>query len=538
MGAGDFLNNALGSTQKDAQNGLKNASNALASGGKSAQQIEQQAQQKAQQAEQEAAAAEKKAQQEVQQAQQKVQQAEQKLADAEKQAQQQLANAEKQAQQALAGAEAQAQQLEKSAENAANQAVQQAQQELQQAKQQLANAEKQAQQALADAKKLAQQELANLEQKGQQLENTLKNAVNDKIKLLQNNIQALKNAAMQAIQQRIGKDNLDAISKLASDPQARAQALSTLSQVPKFAAAQAASLVYAKAAASFPNTPLDMTEQPCALASKYSKALQGTINNSETLLNQVPPALQNAPAVKSLANLVNADKMALMARDVYGDGPPIQIPGFHTPTPDELDSLGLSPSDFSLSSPDFKSQLYISNGQPPVYTLAFRGTDNLSNVITDVQNALGIPSDAYKKAIDLAGMLQLAAQAKGAALQLTGHSLGGGLAQAAASNLLAGGKAVTGAIFNAAGYNPASTLPAAVADTEKALTNYHVLGEPVTTFQNAVQGVLPAAAQSVPIPGPLFTGLGGMHSMNSVVGGMNKTTQEAEKNVQKLLGGK
>ena len=242
MGAGDFLNNALGSAQKDAQDGLKKASDAAASGEKSAQQAEQEAaaaekkaQQEVQQAQQQLAQAEQKAKQEVQQAQQQVQQAEQKLAAAEKQAQQAQANAENQAQQ-----------LEKSAENAANQAVQQAQQELQQAKQQLANAEKQGQQAqadaekkLADAEKQTQQAIAQADQQAQQLAQQLESKVQQTVQQLTNEVQTLRNQAQQAMQgaqQQAPQDTQNLLQKVADTlkgglAQAAANAVATFAKL-------------------------------------------------------------------------------------------------------------------------------------------------------------------------------------------------------------------------------------------------------------------------------------------------------------------
>ncbi|WP_058188936.1 hypothetical protein [Terracidiphilus gabretensis] len=248
MGAGDFLNNAVGAAQKDAQDGLKNASNAIASGEKSAQQ-------EAQKAEQAASAAEKKAQQEVAQAQQQLAQAEQKAKQEIQQAQQQV----QQAEQKLAAAEKQAQQLEKSAENAAEQ---QAQKELQQAQQQVANAEKQAQQAVADAQKKLADEEAKAEQAAQ-LTQQLESKVQQTVQQVKNEDQALQQQA-QAIQgtQPSTKSLMQQVSDTAK------------SGVPQ--AAATAGATFAKLQQTFPSPdPVDATEVPCKNKSVYSTPITG-----------------------------------------------------------------------------------------------------------------------------------------------------------------------------------------------------------------------------------------------------------------------
>ena len=91
--------------------------------------------------------------------------------------------------------------------------------------------------------------------------------------------------------------------------------------------------------------------------------------------------------------------------------------------------------------------------QSPVtgaYYLAFRGTESIFNgpdMKADVIQGVGLPAAQYEKAIELARQVQQAL-GPGVKLVLTGHSLGGGLAAAAAHQT---GLAAT--LFNPASVN-------------------------------------------------------------------------------------
>ncbi len=538
MGAGDFLNNALGAAQKDAQK----AGDAVASGEKTAQQeaqkaeqaaadAEKKAQQEVQQAQQQLAQAEQKAKQEVQQAEQQAQQAEQKLAAAEQQAEQELANAEKQGQQA-----------EQAAEAAAKQAVQQAQQALQQAQQQLANAEKQAQQAVADAEKKladaeaqAKQALAQAEQQAQQFAQQLETKVQQTVQQVTNQAEALQQQATQAIQQvqQQAGQGAKSLMQQASETMAGGMA--------KAAAAAIAIFAKLQQAISSPE-PVDSTETPCKNKSVYSLAL--AIQQGQQATQQaVQQGLGDAPPVQKLQQLTQASQMALMADDVYAAGankPPVNIPGFQRVTDDELKKMGLSPAMFSNAEQDFRAQLYKANslaGQAEQYVLAFRGTvqDSAANWNNNFRNALGLESEAYNQAIALAARAQRAAQLQGASLMTTGHSLGGGLAQAASSYLSSVGAPMAGSIFNAAGYNPASTPQFPSQSTVDSLTNYCVAGEAVTALQNKL-GLAEASAKQVVLPAVQNAGAVASHSMDSVEKGMTSETKQATSAVEGMLG--
>ena len=117
----------------------------------------------------------------------------------------------------------------------------------------------------------------------------------------------------------------------------------------------------------------------------------------------------------------------------------------------------------------------------------------------------------------------------------TGHSLGGGLAQAASSYLSSVGAPMAGSIFNAAGYNPASTPQFPSQSTVNSLTNYHVAGEAVTALQNKL-GLAQASAKQVQLPGVPNASSAQLHSMDSVEKGLASESKQACSAVAGMLG--
>jgi len=120
------------------------------------------------------------------------------------------------------------------------------------------------------------------------------------------------------------------------------------------------------------------------------------------------------------------------------------------------------------------------------YVLAFRGTEPLTKEdwVTNIEQGVGMPAEAYKMAKDLAGIIKDLFSKHNGKLTLSGHSLGGGMAAAAACyhNL-------RGITFNAAGVN-ANTVEHR--KTDSGITNYTVIGEILTTMQE-IYGAVPDA---------------------------------------------
>src|SRR5690606_10746763 len=92
----------------------------------------------------------------------------------------------------------------------------------------------------------------------------------------------------------------------------------------------------------------------------------------------------------------------------------------------------------------FKSGMYLDHISRK-YVLAFAGTDDGPDIVADIWQGLGGFTEQYNAAIEIGRRLKDVAIFSGRAV-LTGHSLGGGLASAAA--VVSGFHADT---FNAAG---------------------------------------------------------------------------------------
>ena len=119
----------------------------------------------------------------------------------------------------------------------------------------------------------------------------------------------------------------------------------------------------------------------------------------------------------------------------------------------------------------------------PKTVVAFRGTTaDAEDILTDHDQALGLETEQYKAATDLGRQLRL--RIPGA--EVTGHSLGGGKAQAAG---VVGG--LKGSMFNAAGLHPKSVrlTPAELERHAGRFQQYRAEGldggDPLTGLQNS-----------------------------------------------------
>ena len=182
-----------------------------------------------------------------------------------------------------------------------------------------------------------------------------------------------------------------------------------------------------------------------------------------------PSTPQPASPPASLADLQKAKKMAGYADDSYNDPDKATIP--------RVDPSELSPAiNAILDDPQagFSTAIYAPDKDTIV--IAYRGTEltDPNDLWTDVKQALGFHSEQYDQAAKLAQEVQ--AQYPDKKIELTGHSLGGGLAQYAS--------AVTGlpaTTFNSAGVHP-NTLGPFTIDPDK-IVNYRVDGDGLTALQ-------------------------------------------------------
>jgi hypothetical protein len=79
----------------------------------------------------------------------------------------------------------------------------------------------------------------------------------------------------------------------------------------------------------------------------------------------------------------------------------------------------------------FQAALF--RGQDGTYYLSFRGTEQWRDWLANARQGRGIPTEQYRQAIELAELVKkIIVEKNGGKLMLTGHSLGGGLAAAAA----------------------------------------------------------------------------------------------------------
>ena len=128
----------------------------------------------------------------------------------------------------------------------------------------------------------------------------------------------------------------------------------------------------------------------------------------------------------------------------------------------------------------FKASLYY-NEKENLYILAFAGTENLKDWITDIRQGIGLDEKKrgqYRKATELARKLQH--KIKKENLVITGHSLGGGLASIASATT--GCNAYT---FNAAGLHPKTLKDQELSPNSMGqIQAYYSTDDPLNMIQN------------------------------------------------------
>lgn len=175
----------------------------------------------------------------------------------------------------------------------------------------------------------------------------------------------------------------------------------------------------------------------------------------------------------------------------YPDGTKAPPAGWSVVPAAELEANGVSVQDLQ----DARAVVYRTapdwpGGQKTV--LAFRGTADLDDGLVDHDQAMALSTAQYESAMVVGQSISLA---YGKETAVTGHSLGGGKAQAAG---VAGG--LKGTMFNSAGLNP-ETVGQRVPDPSR-FTQYRTSGDPLTGAQNssAAQTVIASVAGLVAMP--------------------------------------
>ncbi|MGL5837618.1 MAG: hypothetical protein ACRCY3_03865 [Sphingorhabdus sp.] len=206
----------------------------------------------------------------------------------------------------------------------------------------------------------------------------------------------------------------------------------------------------------------------------------------------------------SLPSCTSTRELALLAADVYRDtaAPPA---GYRVATDGDLAKLGLNPADLTSTQSPFRARVYVKgSGDDAQHIVAFRGTTGGGDWSTNFRQGIGLSSDHYRRALHIGSKLALAGDAN---VVVTGHSLGGGLASAAA--IASGRQAAT---FNAAGLSDAtidsarSIRTSAGVTTTENVSAYYVRGEVLSALQDggdrllgrALGGLVGAAVVDAP----------------------------------------
>lgn len=206
----------------------------------------------------------------------------------------------------------------------------------------------------------------------------------------------------------------------------------------------------------------------------------------------VQPCAKNCPKLcGELKDLARRRVEAQMATEVYNPMGQRHVPGYTEVTdPAELDKLDLDRSDLSPADSEFRAAVFKKNGTND-YTVAFKGTTMTS--VSDWQANLGQGSAGYSNYYTRAKSIARRSTAMmgpggASSVKFVGHSLGGGLASAAAH--ATGAPATT---FNAAGLHIANRNIFHPAPIDAVRVN----GEVLTGLQSAARPIpilLPSAA--------------------------------------------
>lgn len=210
-----------------------------------------------------------------------------------------------------------------------------------------------------------------------------------------------------------------------------------------------------------------------------------------------PCAGAKCPALRAEAAKIERYEIdAQASKAVYDPMPGRKAPdGYHNATDDELADMNLSrdyidnPIDPKTGKPsNFRSAVFI-NDKTGETLIAYKGTtpSSLEDWKNNAQQGMGKDSFYYTRAQQIA--TRAAQSPAGDNMRFTGHSLGGGLASAAAT--VTGKDATT---FNAAGLHP-DTVKNVIPGSK--IDSVHVRGEVLTSVQ---QLGLPKAASTTDYP--------------------------------------
>ena len=196
-----------------------------------------------------------------------------------------------------------------------------------------------------------------------------------------------------------------------------------------------------------------------------------------------PAAASGTAMTPECVKLAEAHDMGVLAAATYDPEAPVPD-GYHRVTDAaELSNLGLSPE--MLNPPaaegsNFSASVF-RRDVPPGYVVGYRGTqmDSMADWESNARQGVGLPSDHYNRAMDISRR----ASRSGADVSYTGHSLGGGMASAAA--VTTGSRATT---FNSAGLSAATV--GGYPENPAPVNSYNTPRDPLSAVQDNREGVL------------------------------------------------
>jgi hypothetical protein len=129
---------------------------------------------------------------------------------------------------------------------------------------------------------------------------------------------------------------------------------------------------------------------------------------------------------------------------------------------------------------DYRAAIYRDRTDPTKIFLVFRGTSTLGDWKNgNFPQAAGLGSTYYDKAIFLTHVLKTSTASYSLGLEIVGHSMGGGMADAAGV-----ANKITTTSFNPSGVNPNTIKGADLSSAHQYLTDYVVDGEPLNMHQD------------------------------------------------------
>lgn len=189
--------------------------------------------------------------------------------------------------------------------------------------------------------------------------------------------------------------------------------------------------------------------------------------------------------------IAQAQIKAKLAVAVYQEPEQQILPqGWSQATDDDLRNLGLMDSQgrklTEIPDSDFRADVF--RGPDGKTVVAFKGTmpTSLEDWKNNIQQGTGNPSEYYRRAMTIADRIDAYQPGN---VEYVGHSLGGGLASAAAA--MHDSLATT---FNAAGLNDETLLRDGIVPNSEKTDAYYVEGGILSTLQDKSFGLLPQAA--------------------------------------------